>query len=73
MTRLQRYDVYIDYRCELPTQASKTGRWVKASDAEAMEKRVDRLQKVLSDVADFANAHDLPCLEDIVRQVTEIR
>jgi hypothetical protein len=37
-----------------------------------LEKRVDALQKVLSDVADFANAHDLPYLEDILRQETEV-
>jgi hypothetical protein len=47
---------------------------IKAKDAriEELEKRVDALQKVLSDVADFANAHDLPCLEDILRQETEV-
>jgi hypothetical protein len=55
------------------------GDFIRASEVEsleakccALEKRVDALQKVLSDVADFANAHDLPCLEDILRQETEV-
>jgi hypothetical protein len=34
--KLQRYDIYMDCRCEFPTMPSDTGEWVKASDAEAI-------------------------------------
>jgi hypothetical protein len=52
--KLQRYDIEqdgFDINVSLIAKASDTGTWVKASDAEALEKRVLELEKALVQIS----------------------
>jgi hypothetical protein len=58
--KLQRYDLFTDYLgldsceigCHVAWERDDTGDWVRASDVERLEKRLEKLERVLEQIRD---------------------
>jgi hypothetical protein len=82
--KLQRYTTFVDFRRENPVgitayvteDKDESGKWILASDAEAMEKRVAKLEKVVLEIAthdDCGCADGAYCPKCICRDALEAK